>query len=443
MPVDLVRDAAIDVLLRVFEQGTHLDRSLGKTIHRKELSDRGRRFMTQLAYGTVRHLGLCDHVLRRICHQPLDELPPPILAILRMGVFQALFCHQVTFPSMVHTAVDLAKRRGHAGTARLVNAVLRKAPQCLDEVRWPAKEPDPAVYLSVRYSAPAWLVEAWLAQFGPESAEALLAASAEEAPITLRVNTLKTDTATLLEKLARSGTLAEKKTDVPEEITILDGGPPIRSKWFQAGHFMVQDTASMLPPRLLEPQPGDWVLDLCAAPGGKTTHLAQYMDGRGRVVALDCSPARLELVRENVRRLETPGVYAVCGDGNAPPFDSFFDRILVDAPCSGLGTLRRHPDLKWRMTPEAIARLAEQQLALLRSALRLCRPGGILVYSVCTFTLRETSQVVEVLVNEGLACPEDGPEYFNRWKCATGQYRILPSEGAMDGFFLTRFRAAC
>ncbi len=442
MPVDLVRDAAIDVILRVFQQGMHLDRSLAKTIHRKEMSDRGRRFMTQLAYGTVRHLGLCDHALRRICHQPLDELPPPILAILRMGVFQSLFCHQVTFPSMVHTSVDLAKRRGHAGTARLVNAVLRKAPQQLEDIRWPDKECDLAAYLTVRYSAPAWLVDTWLTEFGPENAETLLAASVEEAPTTLRVNTLKTDTETLIDNLQRSGMVVEKKTDLPEEVTVLDGGPPVHSKWFQAGHFMVQDVASMLPPRLLEPQAGDWVLDMCAAPGGKTTHLAQCMEGRGHVVALDCAPGRLGLVRENVSRLETPGVHAVCADGNAPPFSVLFDRILVDAPCSGLGTLRRHPDLKWTMNPEAIARLAEQQLALLRSAVRLCKPGGVLVYSVCTFTPRETLQVVDLLAKEGVASPEDGPEYFNRWKCATGQYRILPSEGAMDGFFLTRFRVA-
>ena len=442
MPVDLVRDAAIDVLLRVFEDRAYLERSLDKTLRRKPLSDRGRRFLAQVAYGVVRHRGLCDHVLVRLCHQPLEELPLPILTILRMGIFQALFCRQVTFPAMVHTSVDLAKRRGHAGTARLVNAVLRKAPHSIEEVRLPSREKNVASFLAVRYSAPDWLVKLWIDDFGEEEAESLLAASCEEAPACLRVNTLKTNETALLENLQRSGVAVKKCTEIPGELTLEAIGPALKSKWFQRGHFLFQDPASMLPPLLLEPQPGERVLDLCAAPGGKTTHMAQLMGDDGMVVAADRPWGRLGPLAENVARLETGCVRMVCADGTAPPFSGGFDRVLVDAPCSGLGTLRRHPDLKWRMNPEAIARLAEQQRALLRSALHLCKPGGVLVYSVCTFTRQETLDVVEPMAAEGLGRLEDGPEYLDQWKMSAGQYRILPSERALDGFFLTRFRKA-
>ena len=195
MPVDLVRDAAIDVLLRVFYGDVHLDVSLDKTLRRKNVGDRGRRFLTQLVYGTVRHKRLCDHALQAICTQPLEKLPHPILTILRMAVFQSLFCDQVTTPAMVHTSVDLAKRRGHAGTARLVNAVLRRAPATVEDIKLPDAKQDVLGYLGLRYSMPDWLCASWAAQFGADEARALCEASNEVALPTLRVNTQRTDLA--------------------------------------------------------------------------------------------------------------------------------------------------------------------------------------------------------------------------------------------------------
>jgi len=438
MPVDPVRDAAIDVLLRVFQRGVFLDVSLDKTLRRKKLSERGRRFLTQLVYGTVRHRALCDHVLRGICHQPLEKLPAPIFAILRMAIYQSLFCGQVTHPAMVHTAVDLAKRRGHAGTARLVNAILRRAPQSLDAVKLPA--PGTAAYLSVRYSVPSWLVALWLRECGQEKAEALCAACAAQAPTTLRVNTLKTTPAALIERLGKSGIGAAKNTAIAEELTVVDGPHPVRTKWFEQGLFLLQDPASMLPALLLEPRPGERVLDLCAAPGGKATHLAQRAGGKARIVAMDVQAKRIGAILENVERLGMPQVAVLCGDGMRPPFDAVFDAVLVDAPCSGLGTLRRHPDVKWRVTPEAVARLAVQQQALLRSAVELCKNGGRIVYSVCTFSKAETEDVIAAVLADGRVEPEDGAESLDTWKTAPGQYQTRPSAAAWDGFFLMRLR---
>jgi len=440
MAVDSVRDAAIDVLLRVFERGAYLDAALDKTLRRKRLSERGRRFLTQLVYGTVRHRLLCDHALAPICHQPLEKLPAPIFAILRMAVFQSLFCNQVTHPAMVHTSVDLAKRRGHAGIARMVNAVLRRVPQRLEDVKLPNSDDDHAAYLSVRYSMPSWLVASWLAEHGRQETEALCEASATQAPTCLRVNTLKTHPDELVKRLQESGFVAAKQSAIPEEVTILEGPPPTRSKWFQRGHFILQDPASMLVAHLLEPQPGERVLDLCAAPGGKTTHLAQRAEGQAHIVAVDVHAHRLAAVLDNCDRLELPGVSVLCADATRPPFVTGFDRVLVDAPCSGLGTLRRHPDLKWRMTPEAVARLAVQQRALLRSAVGLCKNGGRIVYAVCTFSKQETQDVIQAILEDGHVEPDDGAECLDSWKTAPGQYRTRPSTEAWDGFFLTRFR---
>ncbi len=442
--LDIVRDTAVRVLVRVFEQGAYIDLALDAALRRRTLADRGRRFMTQLVYGTVRHRLLCDHVLRRLLHEPLDKLPPPVQAILRMGVFQTLFCTQVTFPAMVNTSVDLVQHHSHAGLARVANAVLRRVPQTLDEVRLPGREQDLAAYLSVRHSMPRWLVDEWLAEFGEETAETICVASNIEAPMTLRTNTLATTPEQLLEALNRLSNVqpatAKKCTPVPEELTLSHGVPSVRSKLFQEGLFIVQDAASMLPPHLLEPRAGDKVLDMCAAPGGKTTHLAQLTGGAAMIVAMDRYANRLQRVVENVERLHVPGVHLVCGDGMAPPVDAVFDRVLVDAPCTGLGTLRRHPDLKWRVTPKGRDELAQLQTALLRNAIRVCKNQGIIVYSVCTTTRQETRDVVQTVLETEKVIPEDGPEWFTPWKTGPGQYRTLPTAGDWDGFFLMRFR---
>ena len=442
MPVDLVRDSAIDVLLRIANKDAHIAQALDRTLKRKEgrLSGRGRRFLTHLVYGTTRHALLCDEIIVPLLRQSIEKLPLPIRLILRMGVFQALFCGNVTFPSMVHTSVDLAKKRGHIGTARLVNAVLKRVPQSLEEVSLPDKAQAPAEYLSVRYSMPPWLIERWLKEFDLELSETICAASDMEAPRCIRTNTMLTSRDELQATFNKRGVASLPFAQVPEALDLGDLPVPLKSKAFQAGLFFVQDPASMLPPNLLEPQPGDWVLDLCGAPGGKTTHITQLTQGEARVVCNDLSPHKFRRVRENVQRLQTPGVYCVASDGARPPFRPIFDRVLLDAPCSGLGTLRRRPDLKWRLRESDIPRLAALQQTLLRSAIEVCKNGGLVVYSVCTFTPEETGEVVDSVLGDGTVAFEDGPEWLRPWKTDRGQYRILPGQSALDGYYLTRLR---
>lgn len=441
MPVDPVRDAAIDVLLRVFERDAHLDEALDTTLRRKtNLGERGRRFLTQLVYGTVRHKLLGEYIIRPLLRQPFEDLPAPIRAILRMAVFQTLFCEQVTYPAMVHTSVELAKKRGHAGTARLVNAVLRRVPVTLDAVGLPERSGDPAAYLSTRHSMPRWLIDRWLTQFGFADAERLCAALNTHAPAAIRVNTAKASRDEVMRYLLKAGFQVTHATPIPEELTLPDAGRLLHSKWFQRGYFILQDPAAMLVAHLMEPQPGEKILDMCAAPGGKTTHLAQLAGLSARICAMDVTSSKLARIRENSARLELPGIVTVGGDGLAPPFSGAFDRVLLDAPCSGLGTLRRHPDLKWRMTAETIGRLAMVQRALLRSAITLCKNGGLVVYAVCTFSPEETIDVVNAALAEGAVEAEDGPAWLQPWRVTKGQYRTLPQDAALDGFFLMRFR---
>ena len=441
MPVDLVRDAALDVIARVVERGGFLDLAIDRKLRRAKLSDRGRRFMAQLAYGTVRHQRLADHILQPLLHQPLDQLPPPIQHILRMGVFQALFCNSVTFPAMVHTSVDLAKKRGHQGTANLVNAVLKRVPQTLEDAPLPDPEGDRVEYLSIRYSMPPWLVQLWIDEHGAKVAARICAAFERERPQTIRVNTLMLPVESLEKRLEKAGSVIHKVNHIPEALRYVDGPTPHKLKLFSSGHYYVQDDASMLPPHALGPRPGERVLDMCAAPGGKTTHLAALAKGKAFIAACDLQPRKLGLIRENIERLQAPGIHLCAANGTAPPFaDGAFSKVLLDAPCSGLGTVRHHPDLKERLKPSDITELAALQRDLLRCALRLCENGGVVVYSVCTFTRAETEGVIDPILEETGAQLEDGPPWQDRWKIATGRYRILPEPEGPDGYFWTRLR---
>lgn len=221
---------------------------------------------------------------------------------------------------------------------------------------------------------------------------------------------------------------------------MIEGAPPAKSKAFRDGMFLIQDPASMLPAHLLEPQRGQRVLDLCAAPGGKSTHLAQLRGKDTVIAALDIHPGKVQRIAENRDRLGLSNLWPVCGAGQRPPFVGPFDAVLVDAPCTGLGTLRRHPDLKWRLTNESPAKMAAVQQSLLRMALKLCKNQGHVVYSVCTFTAEETKAVVGPLIEEGVVAPENGPDWFNSWKVAIGTYQTLPNLHGLDGFYLTRLR---
>lgn len=441
MPVDSVRDGAIDILLRVFNEDAHLDTLIDRKLKRGRFSPQGARFLTHLVYGVVRHKLLCDYILSSCCDVPLDRLPEPMLMILRMGVFQQLFCETVTRPALVHTSVELARRRSHAGLAKLVNAVLRRIPNSLEEAGFPDKATAFTDYLRIRYSMPRRLVRLWIDLFGKEGAEDFCSVCNEPAPLMLRVNTAVTDVETLAKNLQRSGLLVSRPFEFLEALQVKGGPNPLQTQWYKQGHFIVQDAASILAARLVGPEPTDTIVDMCAAPGGKTTHMATLSGNLAHIFALEKYWGRIAKIRENVCRLHSQHVHIVCGDALHPPFSrDIFDKVLVDAPCSGLGTLRRHPEIKWRVQPERFALFAEIQLEMLRKAVQVCKNGGLIVYSVCTLTPEETVGVVTTFLQDGTCIPEDGPEVFSLWKTAQGQYQTNPTTGGLDGFFLIRFR---
>ncbi|HPX85671.1 MAG TPA: 16S rRNA (cytosine(967)-C(5))-methyltransferase RsmB [Candidatus Hydrogenedentes bacterium] len=441
MAVDPVRDAAVSVLLRVFQTEAHIDVSIDRALRRTNLSPRGARFMTHLVYGVVRHRLLCDHVLQPLCDQPLDQLPLSVLIVLRMGVFQSFFCSNVTRPALVHTGVDLAKKRSHSGLAKVANAVLRRLPSSLDEITLPDRTTQLMEHLRIRYSMPRWLVRLWCELYGEDGAEAYCAACDSAALPSVRINTLLAQTDDVLQQMQKAGIAAERITEALDALLLHDGTNPQATRWFRQGQLMQQDPASILAGALVDPKPGEKILDMCAAPGGKTLHLCALSRDAAPIFALERYAGRVARIVENRERLGGTQVLPLCGDGLQPPFqDGTFDRVLVDAPCSGLGTLRRHPEIKWRIQPETPSLLAATQKAMLRKALQLCKNGGLVVYSVCTPTPQETTEVTAAILAEGGCMPEDGPEQFDSWKTALGQYQTSPKNGAWDAFYLMRFR---
>jgi 16S rRNA (cytosine967-C5)-methyltransferase len=441
------RQLAFDILNRV-EAGAFSDLALDAVLVReREMDPRDRGLLTELVYGVLRQRGALDFVLARFCSQPLAKVEPKVLNLLRLGAYQLLFLDRVPAPAAVDETVETARRAGLARATGFINGILRSLLRAPDGKALPDPASDPLSYLEHALSLPDWLASRWLAELGREEAFALADALRRSAPLTLRVNTLRIGREAFLAELARTGFEAAPTSFAPEGVIVAGRGakglPGADEGWFQ-----VQDEASMLIPHLLAPLAGERILDACAAPGGKTTEIAALTAGRARILALDIHPKRVALITAGARRLHCPGIETRCWDLTAPPEflpPGSFDRVLVDAPCSGLGVLRRNPETRWRRTEPEIRQMSTLQQTLLDNVAGLVRPGGILLYSLCTLSPEETEGVVAAfLAGHPEFVRDDLRPFFPQWSelfDGQGAFRTLPHRhGGMDAFFAVRFR---
>jgi len=415
------------VLRRVEREGAYADRALAGEATRAGLDARERAFATQLAYGVTQRRRTLDHVIATLTRRPAGQLDPPILDALRLGVLQLLFLDGVAPHAAVDQSVELAKGAGGPGF-KLVNAVLRRAGRegrtILD--RLSDRTPHDA---AIEHSVPDWLAELWWDALGPDEARALLAAVNEPAEASFRVNTLVATRDEVLEELTTREIAARPAPDLPEGI-LLDAQLDVAhdSLW-RRGAITAQSRAAMHVARLLDPTPGMRVLDLCAAPGGKATHLAALIGGEGEVVAVERNPRRAAQLRRTTERLRAGRIVRVeTADATEPRADGPFDAVLVDPPCSGLGTLQGRPDLRWRIDPQAIEELATLQLRILAAGAAAVRPGGALVYSTCTISPRENEHLLDAFLAEHGGFEEESRRH------------LLPHRDGTDGFFLARLR---
>jgi 16S rRNA (cytosine967-C5)-methyltransferase len=384
------RELALRVLRRV-DEGAYATLALGGELSRaRGLSDADRALATELVYGVLKRRLRLDWALAGYAPRGLDGLDDRTRDALRLGAYQLLFLRIPAHAAVSETVAAVKHGRGQA-LANFANALLRRLAR--DGEPPPPSEKDLIGHLSVVESAPRWLVEDALARFGPEGARASLAALNAPAPVWLRVNTLRATRDQVAAELARERPSARLSPSprVPEALAVHGGGDLSRTTPFAEGRATVQDVAAQAVARLLDPQPGERVLDACAGVGGKSTHVAALMENRGRVDAADLSERKLELAADAARRLGVTVVHPVACDltDEKAPLAPSYDRALLDAPCSGLGVLRRHPEAKWRRQPEDARALAETQAQMLAALAPRVRPGGTLVYSVCTFTDEE------------------------------------------------------
>jgi 16S rRNA (cytosine967-C5)-methyltransferase len=414
------RACAFAVLRRVSERGAFADRAL--QAEASGLDPRERAFAMQLAYGTVQRQMTLDYVAARVSSRPLRTLDPVVLAAIRLGIFQLLLLEGVAEHAAVNESVELASRRGRGATG-YVNAVLRRAARDGSKLLAGLDDGEPEG-AAILHSVPEWLAEMWWRELGAVQARALMRSCNEPAESALRVNELVARPEDVLARLPVSA----HRTELPEGLLLEGPFDAHGSDLFQEGAITPQSRASMLVARIVDPQAGERILDLCAAPGAKTTHLAALIGDKGEIVAVERHPGRASELARTCARMHARCVRVEVGDAAKYGEGHSYDRVLLDPPCSGLGTLRSRPDLRWRVSPESIGELATLQRRMLRAAASATAPGGALVYSVCTISRAESEEVVESLVGE------------TREFTVEERRQLLPQRDRTDGFFIARLR---
>jgi 16S rRNA (cytosine967-C5)-methyltransferase len=450
-PDTSARLAALRILLSTEEAGVLTDEIRERFIAKARLDSRDRGLAVHLVHGVERYRATLDWRVNAVSDRPVERLPLIIQMALRLGAYQIMYMSSIPDSAAVNESVRLVKAVGKRlgrDWSGFVNAVLRSLTRIPPPV-WPDIARDPVQALAVRYSCPLWLVKRWVERVGPVDAEAWCRHSLEPPPLTLRVNILRTTREVFREQCRKAGVRADPTAVSPEGLVVLRHQTVESLPLFQEAGFYVEDEAAQLVPLLLDPQPGERVLDACAAPGGKSTHMAALMKDRGEIIALDRSEARLRLVHDNSRRLGISIVKPVqcdllAGDQNAILQEAGqFDRILLDAPCSGLGLLRRHPEGKWHKQAAALAEHHRTQLTLLATVSRLLRPGGRMVYSTCSTEPEENEHILEEFCR---AHHDFHREHVGSWLPPAGLPLITPqgdfstmgNHFSMDGFY-----AAC
>jgi 16S rRNA (cytosine967-C5)-methyltransferase len=393
-----VRSLAAEILLKVDSKNAYADILLDQALRARAFDPRDRALLTEIVYGTLRWRGKIDAEMRRYLRRPVDRTDPLIRNLLRLTGYQLLFLDRIPDYAAVGEAVEIAKRHSGGKTAGFVNAVLRNFLRSKDHICVQPPQSQSAEALAIEYSHPEWLVKRWTQAYGQQTAMELMRANNDKSPLVLRVNSLRCTRAELLRRFLEAGISAAATKLSPQGISVDLAGAIEGFPGFAEGLFQVQAESSQLIGFLLSPLTGQRCLDVCAAPGGKATHIAEIMKERGEVVAIDKTAAGVEKLRQNAARLGTKSLQPYRADASrelSKPLRQPYDRVLVDAPCSGLGTLRSHPEIKWRRTEADIHRLSVVQAKILNQVTAYVKPGGVLVYATCTLAAEENEQVME------------------------------------------------
>lgn len=434
------RDAALFVLMDVDKNQAYSNLLLTKHMNQHKIAGIDKGLMTELTYGTLQHKMTLDFFLAPFIKGKLENW---VQWVLRMAVYQIHYLDRIPNHAVVNEAVQLAKYHGHKGVSGLVNGVLRaflrEGAPSFDSIK------DPLERLSIETSHPQWMLENWIQAFGFEKTEQIARQNNVAPPQTIRVNTMKISIDDAIQALESEG-FTVRKGILPESLHVA-GKTAATSALFASGQFTIQDESSMMPAHALQLEKGMTVLDMCAAPGGKTTHIAQLLDNTGHITALDLHENKLKYIHENAERLGFTHISTVAADARQAQEvleQKQFDRILVDAPCSGYGVIRRKPDMKYAKKPQDAERLATIQLAILNEAYSLLSPGGILVYSTCTIEPTENDEVIDAFLQTHQDMQELSlPDVFTALPHGTAKvgHQVLPYPDG-DGFYVVALQKA-
>jgi 16S rRNA (cytosine967-C5)-methyltransferase len=433
------RGTAVKILNRIERTDSYLDKLLDSELRSNELSDPDKGLLSEMVHGVMRWQGRLDWVLNGFTHGNFSKSEINIKNALRVALYQILFLTHVPQYAAVNEAVEFIKRIRGEKLANFVNAVLRNIIRSIDAIHYPKNDDDPVQYLAVYYSHPQWMVRRWSTRFEREELEKFLSVNNEIPGLALRINKLKIAPGEFLSLLDQQKIGYQGSAFIDYFIRVRSLSGIAQMNIFQSGYFTVQDESAALPVLLLAPQPGERVIDMCAAPGGKTTLIAEMMNNQGQILAVDKYESKLNLIKTSCERLGIQNVQLVVADASELQIEPA-QKVLIDAPCSGLGVLRKKPDIRWKREPEDIPRLVKQQMSLLENAARLVLPGGVMVYSTCSTEPEENSQLVRsFLAKHPEFTLEDASRFVNKAVVtAEGFVETFPHRHHIDGSFAAR-----
>ena len=434
------RQIATEILTRVYKDNVFVDVLMHREFHRSDLSNLDKSFISELVHGTLRWQGKLDWILKQFYQGDFEKCPRIIKIILEASLYQILYMSKTPEFAAVNEGVRLAQKMKGRYWGNRVNAILRNYLRQRDCLKYPDLAENPIESISVRYSHPQWLVKRWIKRYGVEETQLLCASNNEIPDLTLRVNPLKTSSDRVIHELTTNGITIEVVDELEGFLNVSHTFDIAAIPGFQKGYFTVQDVSAGLVGLLLDPLPGETILDLCAAPGGKSTHIAELTKDHCTIIAVDQNRQRLNLLKQNIRRLDLSSIHPVQADATMIP-THLVDKVLVDAPCSGLGVIAKRSDLRWKRTPEDIEILSRLQRQLVQNAAKLVKPGGILVYSTCTIEPEENESVIEEFLRQHSEFLLDIPTNRIPEKYISESFfiKILPHKHQIDGSFAARF----
>ncbi|MTI47723.1 16S rRNA (cytosine(967)-C(5))-methyltransferase RsmB [Sporosalibacterium faouarense] len=437
------REIVLKILLEIDQEGAFSNISINRNIN-NEVSPQDEGLIREIVYGVLENRMYLDWVIKKFSKVRFKKISPVIKNILRMGIYQIIFMDKVPDRAAVYESVSLAKKNSHKGTFGFVNGVLRSISRKKESIEIPSKEKNPVEYLSIKYSHPKWMINRWIKEFGVDFTEELCNANNKKPKLNIRANTLKTSKENLIEKLKEKGFDAYECTMAKDGIIVENPVRITEIEEFKEGHFQIQDESSMLVAQIMNPREDSLVIDVASAPGGKATHIAEKMNNKGKIIARDVYDHKIKLIEGNADRLGLDIIEAE--NYNALNVDEKLvgkaDYCLVDAPCSGLGLIRRKPDIKWKKEEDDIEKITSLQYKILENACKYLKREGVLIYSTCTIERDENINLIRKFLkdhdNFSLLGFEDMISGDNIETAKDGFVELFQHIHDTDGFFIVK-----